>query len=123
MSVGCLLPDILVVGMTGVEAEACGDVATGGDRDLETGGGVENHEVGGGDTWGRKEVAFVTLGGDTVRFESEKVRDTSGEGLSYVAWATDPTLLQTVRDFLWSSPCSSIIQQCNSMFAHFTFYP
>ena len=25
MSVGCLLPDILVVGMTGVEAEACGD--------------------------------------------------------------------------------------------------
>ena len=77
MSVGCLLPDILVVGMTGVEVEACGDVATGGDRDLETGGGVENHEVGGGDTWGRKEVTFV--------------RDTSGKGL--VAWATDPTVL------------------------------
>ena len=54
--------------MTGVEAEACGDVATGGDRDLKTGEGVENHEVGGSDTWGRKEVTFV--------------RNTSGEGLS-----------------------------------------
>ena len=48
MSVGCLLPDILVVGMTGGEAEAWGDVATAGDGDLETAEGVENREDGGG---------------------------------------------------------------------------
>ena len=75
MSVGCLLLDVLVVRMTGGEAEAFGDVATASDGDLETGEGVENREVGGGggdcedgrgDTWGRKEIKFVNLGGDTV---------------------------------------------------------
>ena len=93
MSVGCLLLVVLVVGMNGGEAAACGAVVTAGDGDLETGGGVEDREVGGGDTCGRKEITFVTLGGDTVRFESENVKETSGEGVIYVAWATTPTVL------------------------------
>ena len=92
--------------------EACGD-DTAGDGDLETRGGVRevggddtavdgdlgteggvgDSEVVGGDTWGMKGIKFDTLGGDAVRFESEKVKDTSGEGLMYVAVATDPTVL------------------------------
>ena len=59
MSVGCLLLVVLVVGITAGEAAACGDVVTAGDRDLETGGGVEAPEVGGG--VGDREVG----GGDT----------------------------------------------------------
>ncbi len=93
MSVGCLLLVALLAGITGGDAAACGVVVvTAGDGDLET-GGVEDREVGGGDTCGRIEITFVNLGGDTVRFESENVKDTSGEGLMYEAWTTDPTVL------------------------------
>ena len=40
-----------------------------------------------------KGMTFDTLGGDAVGVESEKVKETSGEGLMYAAVATDPTVL------------------------------
>ena len=43
---------VLVAGITGSEAAACSAVVTAGDEDLETGEGVEDREVGGGDTCG-----------------------------------------------------------------------
>ena len=59
---------------------------TAGDGDLETIVGVGDRE----DTWGMKGMTFDTLGGDAV---GENVKDTSGEGLMYEAWTTDPTVL------------------------------
>ena len=39
-----------------------------------------------------KGMTFDTLGGDAVGVESENVKDTSGEGMMYEAWTTDPTV-------------------------------
>ena len=87
LSLSCLLLVLQGVCEVGVDDTAV-------DGDLGTEGGVGDSEVVGGDTWGMKGIKFDTLGGgDAVRFESEKVKDTFGQGLMYVAMATDPNVL------------------------------